>query len=252
MRALDTHAHIDVAVSKQELGRLDGCILAATRTPPEFERALARKDEKVVWGLGCHPAVADAHALFRQDRFSLLVQDAAVVSEIGLDRRSRVDKEEQRRTFETILEVVAKSRILSIHSAGMTSAVLDCLEKHQPVAAILHWWRGDRSETERALALGCYFSINAAEVASPRVMPMVPVDRVLTETDHPFGDRKEIAPRLPGRVETVEKAIAENWNLEVGEARQRMWRNFNVLVEATRSVELFSHEFQVGLLSVSD
>ena len=252
MKALDTHAHIDVSVEAAALNDLGACIVAATRSIEEFQVALSRTDPMIGWGLGCHPGLPEAHVSFEQDLFASLLADAPVISEVGLDGRSKVDTATQLRTFESILEIVQNNqRILSIHSAGRTKAVLDCLEKHRPSAPILHWWRGGHDETERAVGLGCSFSINPAELAAPRVLNVVPMDRILTETDHPFGDRKEASPQRPGRLQSVERALGARWGFNSEEVRRQVWMNFRALVETSDSADLFPREFQAAFLAIA-
>ena len=65
--------------------------------------------------------------------------------------------------------------------------------------AILHWFSGTLRELERAIALGCWFSVGAAMLRSERGRELashIPRDRILTETDGPFaqGEGKALAP----------------------------------------------------------
>jgi len=66
----------------------------------------------------------------------------------------------------------------------------------------LHWFTGSKAEAQRALELGCYFSINAAMLESERHASMtavIPLDRLLTETDGPFTKTDE-RPSIPADV----------------------------------------------------
>jgi TatD DNase family protein len=82
------------------------------------------------------------------------------------------------------------------------------LEKAPIKGAVLHWWRGSPAATDKALALGAYFSFNPAGIGNTKLLSQVPLDRILVETDHPDGDRRSPAPRHPGRVEQVETKLA--------------------------------------------
>lgn len=89
---------------------------------------------------------------------------------------------------------------------------------------IRHWWRGDPVETAHAVKLGCYFSINSAELRRPAVIGCVPWDRILPETDHPYGNHG--GRPAPGQVDRVEHAIAEKMELRphgFGEACGGTW-----------------------------
>ena len=50
------------------------------------------------------------------------------------------------------------------------------------------------------------------------MLARIPLDRVLPETDHPFGDKGR-APRRPGEVGHVEAALAEARGLSTEEIR---------------------------------
>jgi hypothetical protein len=45
-------------------------------------------------------------------------------------------------------------------------------------------------------AAGAYFSINASQARSWESLRLVPPERLLLETDHPFGDRSESPPAV--------------------------------------------------------
>ena len=44
----------------------------------------------------------------------------------------------------------------------------------------------------------------------PHLLDILPLDRILTETDHPFGDRRSGQHARPGLVAVVEKALASH------------------------------------------
>lgn len=250
MLALDLHAHIKPDIDSQELDLLEACVVAVTRTPEEFASVTRRRHKAVVWALGAHPSVPAAHENFDANRFQKLLNDAAVVGEVGLDGRSKVSSDVQRRTLEAILAILTKdSRLTSVHSSGATKAVLDAIEAHRPRGVVLHWWRGTEAETRRGLELDCYFSINAAEVVRPKVLDLLPKDRILTETDHPYGDRREEKPRRPGRVEMVEAALAKQWNVDINGVRRQVWANLRQIVTQTATEEKFPPAFQKSMLA---
>jgi TatD DNase family protein len=103
--------------------------------------------------------------------------------------------------------LVETPRIVSVHSYRATKEVLDILERHRPKGVVLHWWLGDERATKRAVDLGAYFSVNASQAGKWTPLRLVPHDRILTETDHPFGDRREAAPRRPGNLSIVERRL---------------------------------------------
>lgn len=250
MIALDLHAHIKPDIDPRELDLLEACVVAVTRTPEEFASVTGRRDKAVAWALGAHPGVPAAHENFDADRFRKLLNDAPVVGEVGLDGHSKVSLDVQRRTLDEILTILTKeSRLTSMHSSGATKGVLDAIEAHRPQGVVLHWWRGTETETRRALELDCYFSINAAEVVSPKVLDLLPKDRILTETDHPYGDRRETTPRRPGGVGAVEDALAQRWNVDINGVRRQVWSNLRQIATQTATAEKLPPAFQRSMLA---
>jgi len=251
MLALDCHAHVAPHISETELESLASCVVAVTRSLQEYAGVAQRRDRATTWGVGVHPSVPGAHTEFDADRFRSLLARAAVVGEIGLDGRSRIQMEVQEVTFAAILECLTEvPRIASVHSVAATARVLEAIGGRSLPGVVLHWWRGSEAETRQALELGCYFSLNAGEAASPKVIHLLPRDRVLTETDHPFGDRKQRPPRRPGRVSGIEIALAEQWATDVTNVRRQVWQNFRRLATETRTIDLLPPAFQRTMLGV--
>lgn len=178
-------------------------VFAATRSLDEFALTQSRRDAVTIWGVGCHPGVEVAQRSFNRKRFADLITETAFVSEVGLEGRSKVPVSQQEATFRDVLaEVALRPRLTSIHSSGAHARVLDMLAETPIRGAILHWWRGTSAQTARAIELDCWFSLNAASMKNRDLVAPIPLDRILTETDHPSGDREAPNPRQPGRVAT--------------------------------------------------
>jgi TatD DNase family protein len=141
-------------------------------------------------------------------------------------------------------------RLLSVHSYRATSLVVRELREFRPDAAILHWWLGSPEETEAAVDAGAYFSINASQAGSWESLRLVPLDRLLLETDHPFGDRSELPPRRPGNLAKSEIAVSAALGASPDTVRLRTWRNLKAISEKLNLVEMFPHDFQVQFLAV--
>jgi TatD DNase family protein len=247
---LDLHAHIDAAIDAADVVALRAAIFVATRTLDEATQAVARDDSMVAWGVGCHPAVGAAHRQFDSERFTDLLAHTAFVSEVGLDGSARVAMATQQATLSSVLAALQDApRITSLHSYQATSEILDCLTAMPVRGAVLHWWLGDTADTKRAVDLGCFFSVNASSVRRREVLGAIPRERLLTETDHPFGDRRRRAEARPGAVDDVEAAIGRQHGMDADAVRKLMWNNLAGLVSDVGCGRLLPRGIRLQLIA---
>lgn len=168
-------------------------------------------------GLGLHPEVAVRKA----SELPLLVELVAgspLVGEIGLDGSSRFRNSLALQTdiFSSVVKECAKQggRIMSIHSRGAEAQVLDILEKcPRAGTGVLHWFSGTLSQLRRAIEMGCWFSVGPAMLAfekGRRLVGEMPPDRVLPETDGPFGQRLG-NPLMPWEAGEIAVSLAKIW-----------------------------------------
>ena len=198
---VDFHCHLDLYPDHPQI--VDECnragifTLAVTTTPRAWSRnqALASKTKYVRAALGLHPQLIRERAselgLWRE-----YLPSSRYVGEVGLDAGPRFYSsfDVQKQVFETILRDCADQggKILTLHSVRAARQVIDMLEAFLPRSrgtAVLHWFTGIRSEAERAIKLGAYFSINREMLRQERhskTVASLPIDRLLTETDGPF------------------------------------------------------------------
>jgi TatD DNase family protein len=214
-----------------------GAVLAMTLSLDEAKLARVRQDRRIAWGVGCHPRFREAQQSFDIEQFRELAEQMAFVGEVGLDTGSRVPLELQLRTFRAVLGVLTGlPRLVSIHSYRATGLVIEELRR-QPVAIpVLHWWTGTAAETQQAVELGCYFSINSAVARHSKFRNWVPPERVLVESDHGYVDPPDA---IPCRIEWVEHLVAQQYNMEVSEVRRMVWRNLSAILNLTSTGALF-------------
>lgn len=238
--ALDAHAH-----DPGSRGPLGGSVaLVMTNSVGEYRR---RQETGGVIGLGCHPADPLAVASFSAKAFLEAMADAPFIGEVGLDRRSPVPLDEQRRVLDAILVTRSQSpRVVSVHSVGACAAVLAAIAAQPAPGVILHWWQGTASETRRALTLGCVISICPRQLGRLDLQRL-PRDRVLVESDYPFGGKTA----APGDVGVVEAALGHTWSCDVGSVRAQLWATFAGLVQTTESESLYPGLVQLLLQRAS-
>jgi TatD DNase family protein len=160
------------------------------------------------------------------------------VGEIGIDASPacKTSAGLQADVFHTLLLSAEQlgGKVLSIHSRAAAGAVLDhiekCVRKSSP---ILHWFSGSRKELDRAIELGCWFSVGPAMLRSRKGRELtlaIPRHRLLTETDGPFGT-KDDRPLMPWDAGLALPVIAEGWDCSVEEAAQQVRLTFREMVE---------------------
>ena len=245
---LDTHGHITPKHSSKDLEG-SGAVLAMTISLDEAALAVSRKIPNVAWGAGCHPRFPQSQATFDVKRFSDVVEKTAIVGEIGVDTGSRVPLELQLKNFRQVLEIVSKlPRLVSIHSYRATGLVLKELRQRPIAIPVLHWWTGSAEETSEAVELGCYFSIHSAVARQSKFRTRVPLQRILVESDHGYNDPPDA---IPCRIEWVEYLVAQQFEIEVKEIRELVWRNLATIINKTGTWDLLPESFVTILSGLS-
>jgi TatD DNase family protein len=241
---LDYHTHIAPDVTPEQVRRLGNCVVfAVSRTLDEGYAALRRRDDRLVWGWGAHPAVPAALDGFTPERAATLTGRLPLVGEIGLDRRGSKDR--QNEVFSAALQAAqGQSVLISVHSTGRTAAVIDVVRANPHPGLILHWFLGTPTEVAAAVAAGCYFSVNAA--MSTEVIRHIPPDRMLPETDFPAG-RRGGGGRMPGDTEPVEVKVADLLNISPSQVRQLFWKNLRDISVSSGALERYP-EFVADIL----
>ena len=234
---LDAHAHLKHTHSASDLS-ICGVVLAMTVSLEEATHTIARNDQTILWGIGCHPGEVDAQQRFDEHTFKELIKHTPIVGEIGLDKKSQVPFDAQLKTFRAILTIVADNpRLVSIHSNHATSEVLEELERQRISTAILHWWSASNSRTKAAVQLGCYFSINPAIAHHSIFSKYVPIDSILLETDHGYDDSPA---EIPTKIESTERAVAAKYLLDAPSLRHWVWNNFKHVVNRIGATDQLS------------
>src|SRR5262249_37155228 len=139
--------------------------------------------------------------------------------------------------------------VISLHSRSASDEMLAELKRSPGVGRILHWWIGTAEQTRRAIDLGCYFSLPPAAARNEARLEIIPIDRILTETDHPFGDRGAASAR-PGNFAGIENVLARIHGLSAVELRHHVWCNLGTLVRETGCGRLLPRAVQVTLAAL--
>jgi len=227
----DSHCHLHIC---EQEASLDDLVARAKANGVEqmvaigievasSERALAiaREREGLYSSAGVHPNDSTGWNEKAGERIDeLLAHDEVVaVGETGLDfYRDYTPHDVQRAAFRDHIQL-AKShgKPLVIHTRDSTTAAIEELESVEPPEKLIfHCWSGNAAELKRALELGAHVSFagNVSFKSADNLRAaarLVPVDRLLVETDSPFlaPIPHRGKPNEPGFVADVGRAVAE-------------------------------------------
>ncbi len=206
---IDLHSHLDLyqnALSLlPEVSKRNVFTLVVTTSPRAWEATsrVFSGYENIKVALGLHPEIVKQKEKERNLLISSITK-ANFIGEIGLDNslRSRNSIELQESIFTDVLTECERvgGRIMSIHSRGAATRVLNILEKHPGAGKpIMHWFSGSIKEVHRAVSNGCWFSVGPAMLKSAKglkILKELPINKILPESDGPFTTQKSL-PLMP-------------------------------------------------------
>lgn len=238
MATIDFHCHLDLYDEPrrvaEEAARRGVYVLSVTTTPTAYAgtAALAPEGSRIRTALGLHPELA-AGREHELPLFERLLPSTRYVGEVGLDGSAphRATLDRQAGILTDILAIAARAggRILSLHSRGAAKLLLNVLSAEPRAGTpVLHWFSGTPRDVARATEMGCWFSVGSGMLAGARgraALAAMPRDRVLTETDGPFGMCAG-RPAYPWDANVVGPALAEIWKETPRNVQNRINSNF--------------------------
>jgi TatD DNase family protein len=235
---IDSHCHIagpefadDLAavIARAKDARLShALVILAADDEPEIEqgRKVAEQWDGVRFSIGVHPHAAGTFASDPAQAARLVDQVMGLqpltrgLGEIGLDYHyDFAPRDVQQQVFREQIRLAKQRRLpVVVHTREAEEDTFRILEDEdaRDTGGVFHCFTGDRAMARRALDIGFHVSL-AGIVTFPKavelkeVAKMVPLDRLLIETDSPFlapvphrGTRNE-----PANVVHVAATIAE-------------------------------------------
>ena len=200
MRLVDSHCHLQVpelrasAAALVREAREAGFeeILVAGVVPSESADTAAFAAELGVWcSVGCHPCDAD-----KWDPEPILEQighpRVVAVGECGLDFFHKpYDAALQESVLRRQVEIARSASLpLIIHNRKSNDDVVRILRDAGADRGVFHCFSADRRTLDAALELGFHVSFSGtvtfANASVRELVPLVPEDRILVETDSPW------------------------------------------------------------------
>lgn len=236
MRLYDTHFHLDlqknVKAAIEEINANKIYTIAMTNLPVLYEKEKQLYDSPYIrTALGFHPELIGEYKKYIPLMWEKLSK-ARYIGEVGLDFTDKTYQADQVSFFSELVQRCRKdeNKIISIHSRKAEREVLDVLDDAFSFKAILHWFSEDSNLLDRAVKMGCYFSVNGKMLKSrkiERMLEIVPKNRILLETDSPFGDT------LQSHVESLKVLIdglSPKYAMLAEKIEGILWNNFQDLL----------------------
>jgi len=247
---IDFHCHIDLYENPARV--IDLCaksgtyVLSVTTTPKAWPKtnALIKSTKRIRTALGFHPQVVHER-MNELSLFDYLLDQTKYIGEVGLDGSPEFKQHfpAQAMAFEHILKSSSRSggKIISIHSRKAENEVLDALTRF-PAAGIpvLHWFTGNNVQLQKAMDMGCWFSVGPAMIRSKKgriLIGLMPRNRILTESDGPFVKVNNRAA-LPTDMDIVAKELGKIWALPIKETKHFLLNSFEKLCKSSPLEEL--------------
>lgn len=248
MRLIDTHAHIhdrdfdgdvDEAIARAaEAGVATILTLGVNARDSRAAVALAEREPRVLAAAGVHPHDAKDASDRDLDELEELArhQRVAAVGEIGLDfYRNLSPRDDQLRVLRRqLLTAQRAGKPVAVHARDAHDTMLPELERWSREAGgrlpdgrplgVMHYFSGDAALALRYIELGFVISVHTS-VTHPKsetlreVARAVPLDRMVIETDSPYGAPQRYRGRRnePAYVAEAARAIAEARGIDIEE-----------------------------------
>jgi TatD DNase family protein len=184
-----------------------------------------------VWaGVGHYPLEESAPDIYALRELAA-DQMVVAIGEVGLDfehvggpehstQRDRLDE-----MFTLALELDLP---VSLHNRGADAEIADAIARHQGLRGVMHYFALEWDWAERFLDLGFYLSFaglitRPSRTALREVVKRCPADRLLLETDSPYGNahkRMGVANRPEYLLDTAE-VVAELREMTMAELAEQ-------------------------------
>jgi TatD DNase family protein len=255
---IDSHCHIagpefvedlDAVIDRAKgAGLAHALVILAADDPPELARAshVVERWDAVRFSIGVHPHAAGKFAANAEEAAAAVDGEMArqpltrALGEIGLDYHyDYAPRDVQQQVFREQIRLAKRRRLpIVIHTREADDDTFRILEEEaaRDVGGVFHCFTGDRAMAGRALDIGFHISL-AGIVTFPKALElkevarMVPLDRLLVETDSPFlapvpfrGKRNE-----PSYVVRVADTVAELRGTDAAVIAQAALDNFRRL-----------------------
>ena len=251
MKIFDSHCHLDDKTYNRDfekiLSRARGAgvvrmmSIGINRRTSAIAVSLAQTHSEIYASVGVHPHdVKNCDESILQELVDLAQnKEVRAWGEIGLDfNRMYSPRQDQEKWFGRQLEIAGQQNLPMIfHERDSNGRFLEMLKKHcdQAVNGVVHCFSGTREELGHYLDLGLHIGITGIITMKSRgvqlreMVPEIPADRLLVETDAPYltpsPERNRHRRNEPAFVKSVLLKLAEVRKTDPEELAQAIWEN---------------------------
>jgi TatD DNase family protein len=208
----------------------------------KYSLRLAEEHQGLVYAaLGIHPwNTSQLPPSELEQTIDFIQQNAAnkkvvAIGEVGLDpqyAKRKEQKELQTKVFHEMLRLAEKLTLpVIVHSRWSAEKILEILALYRLRGVLWHWFSGATDLLPKIIERGDYISEGPPTVFSDRiqaVVRLVPLERLLTETDGPVRYYGPFKDKLttPAFIPEVVKTIGEIKRVKESEVAEQIYRNF--------------------------
>ena len=202
MTLFDTHAHYDDEAFDADrdtvLSAFDGLVIdpGCTLESSRAAVALANRHRHVYAAVGIHPENCGGFLTEHLDELRRLARQSKVVAigEIGLDYywAENPPREFQRQVFRAQLELALELDLpVIIHDREAHGDSLAIVKEYPALRGVFHCYSGSVEMAKELLDRGWYLGFDGPVTyknarRTVEVAEMIPIDRILVETDSPY------------------------------------------------------------------
>jgi TatD DNase family protein len=231
---IDTHCHLtderllsqldDVLARAQSAGVTRMITIGTDLADDRAAIALCRGRDNLRCVVGIHPNYTQNATVADVEQLRDLQKDRSVVAlgEMGLDYFHKfADRTHQRQMFEAQMTLAAElARPVVIHSREAIDDTLAVMKNFATVRAVFHCFTGTAAEAEKILQAAYSISFTGPITykkndALREVVKMMPLDRLMVETDAPY-----LSPEPMRSHKTNEPALVMHTAAKAAEVKQ--------------------------------
>lgn len=251
MKIFDSHCHLDdksfakdleaVIERARHAGVSRMMTIGVNKKTSVLAVSLAQSHNGIYASVGIHPHdVKNCSDSILQDLINLAENEKVRAwGEMGLDfNRMYSPLKDQEQWFEQQLEIADKLDLPMIfHERDSNGRFLEILKNHNShsMKGVVHCFSGNQNELDQYLALGLHIGITGILTIKSRgaqlreLVPAIPADRLLVETDAPYlvpaPEKNRIRRNEPAFVKSVLLKLAEVRDEDPEQLADMVWQN---------------------------